>query len=428
MNVHEIYPSRKDELQKQISAHNRRLQLLKERQAQQGISTDPSIITEIEDIETKIEELLVQLRELNDNNNVTKVSQAVPSDTHSASRYLPPKSYHRFVGRFDEQDRIISALHDLNHRAIITIIGLGGIGKTTLAREIVEECLNEDFFNHIVWTSFKTEYFISEDIAQIDPLSYSFDDLLSEIGRQCDQPNIAQMAPGQKRASVKSLLATKKILIVMDNLETVFNSEQLIDAVFQILGKSKLLITSRHHIKHEYVFTIDLDGLPEDEGVIFLREDSKWRGVEAVAQAGRPQLVEIHQITGGAPLAMKLVIGQMSRQPMSIVLNTLKKAAFRGQDYNFYRFIYQHSWEMLNLNAHMVLVDVSVFPPITGGAVMDVQSVSQVETSFFWEAMDQLVNLSLVDKIGPAGQERYALHPLTQYFIRSDITKEWGEQ
>jgi hypothetical protein len=41
--------------------------------------------------------------------------------------------------------------------------------------------------------------------------------------------------------------------------------------------------------------------------------------------------------------------------------------------------------------------------------------------------MDQLVTLSLVDKIGLVGRERFALHPLTQYFIKSDITKEWAD-
>ena len=34
---------------------------------------------------------------------------------------------------------------------------------------------------------------------------------------------------------------------------------------------------------------------------------------------------------------------------------------------------------------------------------------------------------NIVDKIGKADHERFALHPLTQYFIRSDITKEWIE-
>ena len=40
--------------------------------------------------------------------------------------------------------------------------------------------------------------------------------------------------------------------------------------------------------------------------------------------------------------------------------------------------------------------------------------------------MEKLVIMSIVDKIGQSGNERYALHPLTQYFIISDITREWG--
>ena len=74
--------------------------------------------------------------------------------------------------------------------------------------------------------------------------------------------------------------------------------------VFQILGQSKLFITSRHRVKHERVFTINLGGFPEDEGMTFLREEGKERGVKVIAQANRENLVEIHQVTGGAPLAM----------------------------------------------------------------------------------------------------------------------------
>jgi hypothetical protein len=173
------------------------------------------------------------------------------------------------------------------------------------------------------------------------------------------------------------------------------------------------------------VYDIVLKGLTEDEGVTFLREESRERGIEIVRGANRSTLVKIHRVTGGAPLAMKLVIGQMSRQPMEIVLNTLQEARFQGQDYDLYRFIYRYSWNMLDMNACKVLVDMSVFPPTKGGAVKDVESISQVEGSAFWTAMGQLVMLSLVDKIGQAGEERFALHPLTQYFIRSDITKEW---
>ena len=48
-------------LHRQIAAHTRRLQLLKERQAQQGINTDPATIIEIETIEKELEELQTEL-------------------------------------------------------------------------------------------------------------------------------------------------------------------------------------------------------------------------------------------------------------------------------------------------------------------------------------------------------------------------------
>ena len=44
-------------LEKQISEKIRRLNLLKERQARQGITTDPAVLTEIEDLEAEIERL-----------------------------------------------------------------------------------------------------------------------------------------------------------------------------------------------------------------------------------------------------------------------------------------------------------------------------------------------------------------------------------
>lgn len=60
------FMSRKDDIKKQIENHNRRLQELKTRQAYYGISADPSIPMEIEDIETKIKELQAELEELGD--------------------------------------------------------------------------------------------------------------------------------------------------------------------------------------------------------------------------------------------------------------------------------------------------------------------------------------------------------------------------
>ena len=376
--------------------------------------------------------------------NASMANEQPEMGNHSGSLQstmnIPPKAYHDFIGRQDKIDEIMGILREPKRKAMIAIFGLGGIGKTALAREVVERCREEESFKDIVWVSFKTELFVGERITQIASPEYSFDELLTDIARQTTPLDTAQMSsgqepamdipsmpPAQRQSAVKNLLNKKRVLIVLDNLETLPDSDNLVANVFEILGKSKLLITSRHEVIHDRVYKIDLGGFSEDEGVIFLREESKERGIEIVASATRSQLVKIHRVTGGAPLAMKLVIGQVSRQPMEIVLDTLQEASFQGQDYDLYRFIYLNSWKILDMNARMVLVDMSVFPPLKGGAVKDVESISQVNGSDFWLAMDWLVKFSLVDKIGRAGAERFALHPLTQYFIRSDITKEWAE-
>ncbi len=378
----------------------------------------------------------IQKVEASDNSNITDVTQ-VGRDYHvhhhypgqhngGASLVNLPKAYDKFIGRQDALSKIMAALLARNNQPIVMIVGLGGIGKTALAREAVEQSVRNELFNHIVWMSAKSERFSGEAIIQSKVLDYTFDELLSEISRQCNRLDIARMPLDQKKSAVHSLLIERRMLIVLDNLETVSESDMLVDEIFQLLGQSKLILTSRHQNKHEQGFTVNLSGLSDDDSITFLREEGRVHGVSAIAEANLMTLLEIHKATGGAPLAMKLVVGQMSRQPMEFVLKSLKQASTHGQDYEFYRFVYFYSWEMLPEEGKKALVDMSVFPPLSGGALTDVEAISQLESSLFWTAIGQLVLMSLVDKIGVAGKERFALHPLTHYFVLSDITGEWG--
>jgi hypothetical protein len=290
----------------------------------------------------------------------------------------------------------------------------------------MDQCWREGLFEHIVWASAKTEWFISEGARRTEVSDYNFEHLLADLARQCGRLDLAQLPPDQQRAAVKQFLLTQRVLIVMDNLETVPESEGLVNDIFQMLGRSKLLITSRHQVRHERTFSLDLAGLYQQEGLAFLREDSAERGIELIARAREADLLEIYQVTGGAPLAMKLVVGQVSRWPLAQVLDNLKAARFAGPNYDFYRFIFKHSWDILTAEAQKLLVSMSVFDLASGSSETALRQVSRVEPEAVQPALDQLILLSLVDVLGDLAARRYTLHPLTHYFILSDIVRKWS--
>lgn len=371
------------------------------------------------------EVLRLQTQPNNDFNKYELVELGEWSNDTATSIYLPPKMYPKFVGRLDEIEDALNALRDPTQKPVTAIWGFGGIGKTALARELTERGTQEQLFDHIVWISYKNEHFMSEKIYRTEAVPSNFDDLLNDIGRQCFLSNITKMPFSQKRTAIRNLLSKKRILVVLDNLETLANEDKLIIELSQVLGQSKILTTSRHQSKYEQANPIRLKGLSEEAGISFLREYGKHRKIQEIESAEISILMEVYHKCGGAPLAMGLIVGQVSRQPIDIVLEALGQASFHEQDYEFYRFIYQYSWNMLSLNSKKVLVEMSIFPTMTGGTVDKVQEISQVKKGDFWIAMEQLIIFSLVDKTGKIGQERFALHPLTQYFVKSDIVKAW---
>ncbi len=150
------------------------------------------------------------------------------SKTQSIRDYREAVDISNFYGRTTElaqlQDWIIS-----DRCTLVTIFGMGGIGKSALAAKLVQEI--QDEFNYIIWKSCRN---IS-----------SFETLLTEL--------VTFFSSEQTVDSIASLLKylqTAPCLIILDGLENLFlendcEYSRLLRAVGETNHQSSFLLTSR---------------------------------------------------------------------------------------------------------------------------------------------------------------------------------------
>lgn len=115
----------------------------------------------------------------------------------------------------------------------------------------------------------------------------------------------------------------KRLLVILDNLESLSQDDEsyLIDSLVKIIGTGKILITSRRDVFYPGVVkSVTLKGMTESDSIAFLK-----REVERCSFAIKnSELILIHKATGGTPLAMQLVIGQLQKCPLPEILKVLK--------------------------------------------------------------------------------------------------------
>lgn len=363
---------------------------------------------------------------------VAGITNATPQQLDTKEKFFfgfPSRDYYKLIGREKELEKILQQLRNPASKPVIAIYGLGGIGKTALAYELSGRCKEDEIFNKTIWASAKRELLFGQEVKAITPTFYNLFDFFETVGSQMFGKEYVQLPLLEKSNKLKATFSEKPLLLVLDNLEfeqEMRNINEKIDVLGGVLGRSRLLITSRHYVEpNDRIYEVRLGGFSLEDSIVFLREESRMRGIERVANASSKILHQIYEATGGSPLAMKLILGQVNRQPLDKILADLQRVSIHSDNYQFYRHIYSQSWEMMTDISRKLLVSMAVFSPETGGLAQDLLEVSELGEKELYGALGQLISFSLIDPVGDLGQTRYTIHQLTHYFILSDIVKAW---
>lgn len=337
------------------------------------------------------------------------------SRARSIEAFLPPPTYTRLFGVDEAQEALLARLLPRSAPAVVAIVGIGGIGKTALADALTRRLIRDLHYDDVIWLRARPQS--AGGRSQPGPLTYEA--LIDELADRLLAGGGAGSVE-QRLARVREVLKIRPHLVVVDNLEAEEGLNYLLARLVDLADPGKFLLTSRFRPPEEAaVYAFSLQELSSGAAREVMLHHATETGVEAVGRATSEDLDQIFEVTGGNPLALKLVAGLLDVVSLPQLLDDLTRSR-PGPIEELYRHIYWQSWQMLDEACRRLLKAM----PLVGdaGATADyLQALSGLDRDRLWQAIYELRRRSLLEVRGSLHEKRYGIHRLTDSFLRTEI-------
>lgn len=290
----------------------------------------------------------------------------------------------------------------LGRHPVITILGEGGNGKTALALQTLHGLVatNDHPFDAIIWISAKTSILTEDGVRKIG------DELVSALSVIEEAASFEPGAEGPVER-LRVLLERHKILLVIDNLETV-QGDEIRALAEDIPGQSKLLITSRVPLGGD--LSVAVGELSDNDAILYIRRLIDAYGVRSLRSRDDPGVLRYLKRLHNKPLLIKwFVLGVKSgANPDSIVANP--EAALR--------FCLENVVGCLGKESQIALIALATISvPLSSQILEYVTDLNPRECEI---ALNELGRFGLVDLVASdASEQLYRLRPFAKsYAIR----------
>lgn len=336
-----------------------------------------------------------------------------------------------FIGRDPQKKKILDWLSSNNRHFLISVTGIGGVGKSTLALEIAHICLEESKKKHksdrpdlqfdlIVWTSAKKRILIDNTVNDTIYSQSNLQDIVSEIIRLTDKGTHKQFPDLNRQISiVNDLLNKYRALIIVDNMETI-HDEKVITFLHGLPSPSKAIITDKRSVQSS--LPIRLRELSDKESfkmIVDLINNQK-------IQLSDDQITDLGNKTGGIPLAIRWTVGQMSKSGGSPEI-VLRKLADIGNS-PVLDFLFDESFNQISAYSRKVLTAISIpDSPVKGRYITEWTQLGENDVLDALMELRQYAlisdnNCSQVDEISNLCitnlDDMYTVLPLTKIYLQ----------
>jgi predicted ATPase/DNA-binding SARP family transcriptional activator len=352
-------------------------------------------------------------------------------------RYSLPVEPQPLVGRDIELAQLQNMLANPLCR-LITLVGLGGMGKTHLALEVAHALVDRQtssFSDGIVFVP------LADRVDVTDPAGVIIFAMAEALGL----PLSGQTKPEQQ---VLNFLYNKKMLIILDNLEHLLHHQQeqnyaapVIDLLEKILERAagvKLLVTSREPLQLQAEWRLDLEGLtypPSEEHEtadtlhsysavqLFVQLAQQVLPSYQLMQENTPYVRRLCRLVAGSPLALKLAAAWVRiftcdrivndiEQNLDLLSTQMRNIPARQRSM---RAVLDYTWRLLSPEEQRLLLALSVFRGgFTELAVAEVAGATP-------HLLAGLTDRGLLQVLSNAQGIQYRLHDLTRRYAATHL-------
>ena len=342
-----------------------------------------------------------------------------------APKHNLPLQLSTFIGREKEQDEINNLLAK---NRLVTLAGVGGIGKTRLALRVGQRLLND--YQNGVWVvaleSLSDPVLIPTTVASVFDIRESHDRPIIEI--------------------LINVLREKTTLLILDNCEHLLDAcAQLIKTLLQNCPNLKILVTSREvlGISGEAIYYLPSLSIPEQQNdsieklieyeaiQLFTERAALAHSSFILTRENAETIVDICHRLNGIPLAIELAAAHVNMLQVKEIRKQLEysfsmltsDSHFTIQRHQTLRASIDWSWGLLRQAEQIFLRQLSVF---AGGWTLE--SAQVVCDGDAFDLIGTLIKKSLIMVDHEAEHEtRYRFHEIIHQYARAKLV-EVGEE
>jgi hypothetical protein len=328
----------------------------------------------------------------------------------------------QFYGREDELFQLRQWSIE-EHCRLVALLGIGGIGKSTLAVKLALQIQTE--FEIVVWRSLRNA----------PPFEELLESMLSFLLRVRGEDPVIPNSVDGRLSKLMECLRSSRCLLILDNAEAILSSgeragrcrdgyegySQLLQTVGEVPHQSCLVLTSREKPsaiallegEKSKVRSLALKGLKAEQGRELFRQKGQFAGSEA-------EWSQLSKYYGGNPLALKLVAAATQELFNGTIAEIFKYAQQGVLVFEHIRELLEGQFNRLSAVEQEVMYQMAISREPVSFAELEKDIVTVASKRKLLAAMNSLLIRSLIEKDG----EYFWVQPIVMEYVTERLVEQ----